>query len=108
MDEKVKAVIHQAVVDALVQRGTPAGGSSSYGWMADDYAEARIHMAHCRPDYAKSTWDDSEWYEFAGTMDPDVRKQGIDLKLTCRCGLLTGRAWRYSDGYADLIRAITS
>lgn len=108
MNEKMRELLHRAVTDAIIERGSPVTtGNSYYGWLSLDFAELRIHMAHCRPVYEACTWEDSRWTEFAGTMDPDVDKQGIDLKLACRCGLLTGRTWRYTDGYAELIRAIT-
>jgi len=108
VNEKTRELLHRAVTDAIIALGTPvAAETSPYSWMDFEYAELRIHMAHCLPVYEKCTWDDSDWWEFAGTFDPDVRKQGIDLKLACGCGLLTGRTWRYTDGYAALIRAIT-
>lgn len=108
MNAEEKAAFHVAVVDAIIKCGSPVDQhDTAWGWIASDYAELGIHMAHCRPVYEACTWDDSDWWEFVGTMDPDVHKQGIDLKLACRCGLLTGRTWRYTGGYAELIRAIT-
>lgn len=108
MNKEQKAAFHRAVTDAIVSRGTPVTtGDGTYAWQAGDYAELRIHMAHCRPDYAASAWEDSEWTEFTGTFHGDERRKGIDLKLTCRCGTVQERRWRYRDGYAELIRAIT-
>lgn len=101
--------IHAAVVDALVRLGTPVDdqGSHEYGWLADDYTELRMHMAGCRPVYAQCTWTDSDWSEFMGTFDPPERRKGIDLTVTCQCGVVQGRAWRYEGGHTALIRAIT-
>lgn len=107
MNAKTRELLHRAVVDAIIQNGSPVSQDSSYGWLDSNYAELRVHMAHCRPDYEACTWDDSSWSEFQGTFDPDVHMRGIDLKLACRCGLLDGRAWRYTGGYAELIRAVT-
>jgi hypothetical protein len=108
VNAKEKAAFHVAVVDALLSLGSPVDDKdTTWGWIASDYAELGIHMAHCRPVYEACAWDDSEWSEFIGTFDPPRDKQGIDLKLACACGLLTGRTWRYAGGYAELIRAIT-
>lgn len=108
MNEKLKETLHRAVTDAIIRLGSPVDdGDTTHGWLDSRYAELRIHMAHCRPAYEACTWGDSSWSEFQGTFDPDVDKQGVDLKLTCRCGLLTGRTWRYTDGYAELIREVT-
>jgi hypothetical protein len=107
-------VIHAAVVDALTQLGTPVELAEDehdlyYGWMAGDYAELSMHMAGCRPRYELCTWQDRDWREFTSTLAPpeaDYRK-GIELTLTCACGLIRGRKWRYTGGHAELIRAIT-
>jgi len=108
VNAKMRELVHRAVVDALIAGGSPVDqGRHSYGWIDGRYAELRIHMAHCPPVYEACTWYDSSWSEFQGTFDPPADMKGIDLKLACRCGLLTGRTWRYSGGYADLIRAIT-
>lgn len=108
MDAKMREKLHRTVTDVIIRLGAPVDDKdTSYGWIDSRYAELRIHMAHCRPVYEACTWDDSGWWEFQGTFDPDVHEQGVDLRLTCRCGLLTGRTWRYAGGYAELIRAIT-
>jgi hypothetical protein len=103
-----KAAFHCAVIDVLAAQGEPVTqGSTTYGWQAVDYMELREHMAACSPVYEASTWSDSEWTEFIGTFDPPEPRTGIDAVLTCRCGTVQGRTWRYTGGYADLIRAIT-
>lgn len=108
MTPEQKAAFNRAVIDTLTAKGTPVTtGSAAYGWMATDYAELRMHMAGCRPDYEASTWEDTNWIEWMGTFQEDEWRQGIDLVLTCKCGLVQGRAWRYTGGYAELIRAIT-
>lgn len=108
MTPEQQELMHRAVVDAIIANGSPVDqGDTSWGWLDPGYAELRVHMAHCLPAYDQCTWDDSEWTECEETFDPGVSRQGIDLKLTCRCGLLTGRTWRYTDGHAALIRAVT-
>lgn len=99
---------HVALVDFIIQRGSPVTeGNPYYGWLDGHYTELRMHMAGCRPVYTQCTWQESEWDEFQGTFDPDIRRQGVDLTLTCMCGEISGRTWRYDGGYAELIRAIT-
>jgi hypothetical protein len=108
VNKEQKAAFHIAVIDALTAQGTPVTtGRTTYGWEARDYAELCMHMAGCRPDYAASTWDDSTWTEWMGTFEPLDSRTGIDLVLTCACGTVRERRWRYTDGYAELIRAIT-
>jgi hypothetical protein len=103
-----KAAFHAAIIDTITAQGTPVTtGGTQWGWMSDDCYELREHMAGCSPVYETSTWSDSEWTEFVGTFEPTERGTGIDLVLTCRCGTVQGRTWRYTGGYADLIRAIT-
>lgn len=106
--------IHAAVVDALFRLGEavePAGDEHDlyYNWHASDYAELRMHMAGCRPRYELCAWQDRDWREFTDSLaepSEDYRK-GIELTLTCACGLIRDRRWRYTGGHAELIRAIT-
>lgn len=108
MTPEQKAAFHCAVIDTIIARATPVTtGRSTYGWQAEDLYVLRGHMEGCEPDYEASTWSDSEWTEWMGTFCEDERGTGIDAVVTCRCGTVQGRTWRYTGGYADLIRAIT-
>jgi hypothetical protein len=108
MTPEQKALFHAAVTDAITAKGTPAEDNPGrYGWIAGDYAELRIHMAGCRPAYEACTWEDATWSEFVSTFDPDERCTGLDAVVSCKCGTVQGRTWRYTGGYAELIREIT-
>jgi hypothetical protein len=105
-----KAIFHQAVIGALIEHGRPVDlNPSYYNWHDPDPDELRGHLEECGIAYEKCSWQDSNWQEFVGTFAPAGSDcyAGIEAVVTCRCGAVEGRAWRYSDGYADLIRAIT-
>lgn len=75
-----------------------------------DYAPAPAeHLAACRPDLARSSYEDSMWTDWGGSFEPDTTGTGMDVIVTCRCGQVTKRRWRYTEGgYAELLRAITA
>lgn len=111
MTPEQKAAFHEAMIGALLENSSPVDEKPGYyGWLADDWRELYAHLEACGPDYPKCHWDDSEWTEFAGTFAPPEAGEckGIDMLLTCRCGEIEERAWRYrGEGYAELIRKIT-
>jgi hypothetical protein len=68
------------------------------------------HLAgDCAIDFERSSYEDSEWTDFAGTFadDPWPRYHGIDAIVWCRCGQVQGRRWRFTEGHATLLRGIT-
>ena len=108
MTPEQKEAFNRAVIDVIVAKGAPVSGSPSpYMWQ-DPYWEAlSLHARGCGLDHRKCTWTDSQWTEFVGTEYPDEYRKGIDATVTCRCGVVRARAWRYTGGYAELIRAVT-
>jgi hypothetical protein len=67
-----------------------------------------VHLREvCAIDTARSSYTDSEWTEFLGSRDGWEKNAGLDAVIYCRCGLVKGRHWRYTDGYATLLRGIT-
>jgi hypothetical protein len=105
-----KDEFQEAIIRFLVKESTPVGeGDTRWGWIADDYQELGRHLETCSLHIPECSWADSDWTEFAGTFaDPpwDERK-GIDVKVTCSCGRVKGRTWRYRGSSGDLLRAIT-
>jgi len=67
------------------------------------------HLKTCGIDFARSSYDDSEWSQFAGTFadDPWPVSRGIDAIVVCSCGQVAGRHWRYTGTHAELLQAIT-
>jgi hypothetical protein len=85
-------------------------GRGSYS-MWEDYGEdafASQHVAGCG--IRQCSYADKDWYEFDGTFaePPWGLRHGTDVAVTCECGLIENRAWRYTGGLADLIKAVTS
>lgn len=68
------------------------------------------HVTECTLDLGRSSYLDTDWYEFDGTFaeEPWGRRQGTDVVVYCTCGRVKGRHWRYTGGLADLIKAVTS
>lgn len=110
MTPEQKAAFHQAMTGAIVARGVLVDRrASEYGWAGYDTGE-REHVRECGADPGASTWADAEWTEFLGTFAepaPTERRRGIEATVTCNCGLVEGERFRYTGGYAELIRAIT-
>lgn len=66
------------------------------------------HIKTCGINFARSSYEDSEWSEFAGTFaeDPWPISHGIDAVVTCQCGKVAGRHWRYTGTHAELLNGI--
>jgi hypothetical protein len=111
MSDNFKAELSRRVVDVILSESSPVevdpARNTYYGWLASDWQDVYEHLSKCRPDYAKCTWDDVEWTEFTGTFSDDHDKTGVEVMLTCACGKLAGRPFRYTGGYADLLRKLT-
>lgn len=109
----------QALFGFIIDRGglVQEDGGDIYGWREYGHDEASgngepaavVHMRGCSADLAASQYEDSRWNQFDGTLaEPPVSTHtGIDAVITCACGQVRNRTWRYTGGYADLIRAIT-
>jgi hypothetical protein len=109
VNKEQKAAFHAAIVSTIAAWGSLVSPrASEYGWHGEDTGE-REHVRECGANPAASTWQDSEWTEFSGTFaePPFQYRKGIDATVTCNCGLVEGERFRYTDGYAELIRAIT-
>lgn len=103
-----KAELDKRIVRFLMRRGMLVSREANvYSWMDYEGAEMmRQHITGCEIGEL-TRWNESEWWEWGGTFDPDIRKQGIDLRLFCKCGEIAGRVFRYDEGYAALIRGLT-
>lgn len=104
---------HKRIVTFLALHGQLVSKDSqgSYDSWWQDYSRAgskvRTHLGNCEVDAPRSAWKDGNWSTFNGTGEPDRYETGIEAEITCRCGQVAGRRFRYDDGYAALIRAIT-
>jgi len=104
------AEFKRRITDWLIRQGTPVSlKPRQYGWMDDNWQNLYKHLDECHPDYEACTYEDSGWSEFAGTFaEPQFQdRQGIDLCVTCACGKIAGRHWRYEGTHGDLLRGIT-
>jgi hypothetical protein len=101
---------NKALTAFIVKHGSPVTDGrriSLYsGWMAEDYAEIREHLDTCM--ITKSRIDDSEWDEFMGTFaEPSVQVQhGVDAVVTCVCGQIQGRAFRFTGTFSELVQGV--
>lgn len=100
--------LKKAITDVLLREGQPVQmtGDGYYGWLARDWESVYAHMNGCQPDYGKCSWEDTEWVEFASTRDGSRDMTGVQLTYTCQCGELSGRKFRYTGGYAELMNNI--
>lgn len=88
------------------------GDWQEYGWnddTQDDTPALTVHMRSCTADLDRSSWEASDWLDFNGTLSdpPWEERSGTDAIVYCACGRVQGRRWRYTSGFANLIRAIT-
>lgn len=103
--------IKRRILKFLTKNGLPADTDWSrwyYGWIARDWATLVTHLGTCKVDIIHSSYEDAYWYEFQGTFyEGDSTVRGIEAKITCACGEITNRVWRYAGGYVELIKGIT-
>jgi hypothetical protein len=117
-----QASFHLALLDYIVRHGelvSETYENHGYGeWQErgpwkDDYSGTLPHAlaVHvrdvCAIDPGLSSYTDSEWNEFLSSRDGWEDHAGLDAVIYCRCGLVAGRHWRYTNGYATLLRGIT-
>lgn len=68
--------------------------------------ELQAHMAACTPAVESSSgYRESEWQEFDGTFadPPWGQHHGVDVHLTCVCGLIEGRHVRLEATIGQII-----
>jgi hypothetical protein len=107
-----KDEMNEAVIRYLVARGIPVdntpGSSLYYGYIALDSQQVRKHLASCELDIPKCSFTDITWTEFAGTFaESDNDCAGLEATVSCTCGQVKDRRFRYSGGYAEMLKAIT-
>lgn len=117
-----QAGFHTALLDYIVRHGELVREDfSNYGYSdwqergpwKPDYSGTGLHalavhlLDDCAIDIERSSYTDSEWQEFEGSRAGWGRYAGLDAVITCRCGHVAGRHWRYTEGYATLLRGIT-
>jgi hypothetical protein len=82
--------------------------ASAYSWVSwDDYI--REHVLECGLLERECAWKDYTWTEFQGTFaeSPMLDVKGVEAIVSCKCGLVTRQPFRYSGGYARLLRELT-
>lgn len=99
---------HEAVIMAIVRNGSPLGKDASiYGWHAweKDYLAIVAMIKRRGIDFKKSTFNDSYWYEFAGTFaEEDNRIQGIEANIVLKGGI--SYTYRWSGSFSELLTAV--
>jgi hypothetical protein len=107
-----QAEFQRRIVTYLVKNGSPVSQvpTGTYGGYLDwNWREINAHVSKCELIFSECKWKDSEWSDFAGTFAESQwsDRTGIDVIVTCQCGYLTDRAFRYTGSRADLLTAIT-
>ena len=106
-----EAELHLRIIRVIVTHGSPVEEPSDwtyYGWHARDWEALGQHLMRCEPDFPRCSWADDEWTEFAGTFADDHHRAGLQALVWCRCGVISGRKWRFSESYADLLRSLSA
>lgn len=78
-------------------------------WKQDDHSRtfaAQHHLSHCAADVARSSYEETGYLAWGGTMSGDTYEQCVEAVLWCACGHIDGWTWRYEDGFASLLRLI--
>lgn len=83
----------------------------SYGSWEDYYDSPDVanHLAECAFDLDECSYKDSDWVEFDGTFaEPSWgQRNGLDAWITCACGKVDHRHWRYHGTYQALMEGLT-
>lgn len=80
---------------------------TTYGWLASDWNEVGEHLrAHAADEVTLGEFQDVEWSQFDGTFVDDSEHQGIEVTVTCACGRLTDRVWRYEGTLGEILTGI--
>lgn len=116
---RAQAEVHSAVLRYILEQADDVNGGlvqlkpTFYNWRSYEIFEAlgdltpAAHVLACG--IASGHWEDKDWQEFAGTFAEygDQFRHGIDAVVTCKCGRVTYRTFRYTGSHGDLLRGIT-
>lgn len=118
MTESWKGDFKRAVIDAVLRNGMKVkdvvmprydfSGWADYGdnnW-AQGQSAALTQIEAEGIDYEATTYDDSEWYEFAGTFaeEPWTPIRGVDVVVKTLAG--NTFRWRYDSSIGSLITEV--
>lgn len=113
MDDKVRAEYDKIVKNAIIKHGAMVDLKfSTFGWedrsgLDTDYRKPR-HSITCGIKSMGRLDEDACWEEFKGTFyEGDTRVYGMDVHdVTCNCGLITGRTFRWKESVGEAIRLV--
>lgn len=77
-----------------------------YGAYADDEDKVRTHLRWCAPDKAMTAISEAEWSEFTDTENDPDEKRGVDATVTCECGRVAGRAFRFEGTLHEILMGV--
>ena len=115
--EKVQTEYDRILVAAILKNGSVVNnGPNYYGWVCmDDYdlgprggwIDAVKHSTACGIASTGRIDDHATWYEFGGTdADPNY-KIGMEVHgVTCNCGKLTDRVFRWDAPVGEAIKTV--
>ncbi len=105
MSEDWRVGFKQAMVDALMQNGSPLDPKEDgWGWIHPSAMEIRKETASFAVDYESTTWTDNWMVKGADTFHDGTRVELLDL--TVRYHGHDPVVYRYVGGVSDLISAV--
>jgi hypothetical protein len=115
MDERLEAEYKKILTAAIIKNGSlvKQDGGSQFGW-ADSNTEWGVglrgtrHTSSCGIAKTGRVEEYASWYEFMGTFyEGDNTVHGMEVHgVTCNCGLITDRVFRWSTSVSEAIREV--
>lgn len=100
-----KVEFKRALIDEIISSGSPVRDNpTSWGYLAPDWREIRDRVASIGVDYAKTTHEESRWWDGADTFNDGYEKIGIDAVVTLLDGSVV--KFRYDGSASDLIMSL--
>lgn len=113
--ELVRIEYERILTAAILKHGMLVSKTAStFGWTGADEEYGSSwrgprHSTECGIAKTGRVEEDSTWYEFAGTFaSNDHYKHGMEVHgVTCNCGKITDRVYRWDASVGEAIRTVT-
>jgi hypothetical protein len=98
-----------ALRNMILQEGAPSDTEDIYyGWIANDYSTVLKHMEKCSVAESSEAPTEEEWDSFDGTFVDSCTACGFTLLVSCVCGKVKDRTWRWEGSMADAVKYLVT
>jgi hypothetical protein len=102
-----KTGFNSALTNMILSHGSPSASEEDqsiyYGWISHNFESMRQHLKSCE---VISTTDPLpvSWESFDGTFVDSKTSHGFTMLVTCKCGVIQERLWRWEGSMEDALR----